>query len=449
LAAEREDLMACLSQLPNKERIEKLFWAPRVAPTRKTKALIGDNRLLRGMVLAVSAGIALMLAAVVGGPTRQSPTTTRMPSALHSGSVEKPASRPQGPERLSAAEFARLIRDFSEDGGYFLSDNLTSNETAYLHVVSKLRELGATGGAYIGVGPEQNFTYIAKVRPRIAFIVDIRRQAMIQHLMFKAVFHLAPSRLQYLSLLLSRPVLKEIERIPAADAPVSDIIALISRLPATDRAYEANVAAIRKAIREDFQVQLTAADLASLDYLCKSFRTDGLGIAFRMDGVQFDWFPTMKDLILEPDQFGKLGNFLASKEDYEFVRELHERNMIIPVVGDFAGKKALLAVGDYLRKNGYTVSAFYTSNVEQYLFENSVFPGFVANVRRLPLGERSLFIRAVLNMRYSHPASAGSHMLTTLLQQMTVFVKDFDAGLYRSYADMVTTHYIAGEAPVR
>src|SRR5947208_1919563 len=109
------------------------------------------------------------------------------------------------PEGISAGEFARLVRDLSEDGGYFRSDNFTSNETSYLHIVDKLRELGATGGAYLGVGPEQNFTYIAKVKPRIAFIIDIRRQAMIQHLMFKAVFQLAPDRVHYLSLLLSKP----------------------------------------------------------------------------------------------------------------------------------------------------------------------------------------------------------------------------------------------------
>ena len=357
---------------------------------------------------------------------------------------------PQGPqpEKLTVGEFARLVHEFSEDGGYFLSDNLTSNETAYLHVVSKLRQLGATGGAYVGVGPEQNFTYIAKIRPRIAFIIDIRRQAIIQHLMFKAIFHLSPNRLQYLSLLLSRPLSKEAGTLPA-DAQVTDILALIGRAPANDRAYQSNLAALRKAIREDFQFPLSDGDQAGLEYVYKSFRTDGLNIAFKMDGMQDGWFPTLKELILEPDQFGKLGNFLASKEDYDFVREMHERNMIIPIVGDFAGKKALAAIGDYLRKNNFIVSAFYTSNVEQYLFQNGVFSGFVENVRKLPIDERSLFIRAVLNMRYNHPAGLGGHLLSTFLQQMTVFLKDYEAGLYRDYGDMVTTHYIAGEAPTR
>lgn len=365
------------------------------------------------------------------------------PASPTSGqSLWRPRVRPE--QALSATEFSRLFRDLSEESGYFRSDNFTSNETSYLHVVDKLRELGATGGAYIGVGPEQNFTYIAKVRPRIAFIIDIRRQALIQHLMFKAIFHLAPTRVQYLSLLLSKPVPKE--KTPAPDASTNEILDVFSQAPSDDRAYTSNLAAIRKAIKEDFQVQLSEADQASLSYVYKNFHDDALEIAYRMEGTRGGWFPTLKDLIVQPDQHGKLGNFLASKEDYEVVRDLHHRNLIIPVVGDFAGKKALAAIGDYLRKNGLTVTAFYTSNVEQYLFQNGVFGGFAENVRKLPITEKSLFIRAVPNTRFTHPAQLPGHRTTTLLQQMTVFLRDFDEGRYQTYADMVMTHYIAADS---
>lgn len=352
--------------------------------------------------------------------------------------------RGQPDQGVSAAEFSRLFRDLSEDGGYFRSDNFTSNETSYLHVVDKLRALGAAGGAYIGVGPEQNFTYIAKVRPRIAFIIDIRRQALIQHLMFKAIFHLSPTRAEYLSLLLSRPLAKD--KFPAPDASVSEILSLISQAAADDRAYTANLAAIRKAIKEDFRVQLSEADQTGLDYVYKSFRDDGLDIAYRMEGMRGGWFPTLKELIVQPDQHGKLGNFLAGKDDYEFVRDLHRQNLIIPVVGDFGGKKALAAIGDYLRNNGFTVSAFYTSNVEQYLFQNNVFTAFAENVRKLPINDKSLFIRAVPNTRFTHPAQLPGHRTTTLLQQMTVFLKDVAEGRYQSYSDLVMTHYIAAES---
>ncbi|HZS06725.1 MAG TPA: hypothetical protein VFD58_17940 [Blastocatellia bacterium] len=348
--------------------------------------------------------------------------------------------RPKPPESLSAAEFSRLINTFSEDGGYFRSDNFTSNETAYLHVVDKLRELGATGGAYVGVGPEQNFTYIAKVRPRIAFIVDIRRQAIIQHLMYKAVFHLSPTRAQFLSRLLSRPVPKE--KAPAPDAPVAELLSYFSQAPADDQTFAANLAAIRKTIQEDFQFPLSERDQTSLEYVCKSFRNDGLDISYRMEGARGGYFPTLKDLIAQTDLNGKTGNFLASADDYNFVRELHRKNLIIPVVGDFGGKKALAAVGDYLRKNGLTVTAFYTSNVEQYLFEGGSFAAFAENVRKLPLTERSLFIRSASG-RYWHPARLPGHRSATLLQLMQVFLRDFDAGRYQSYQDLITTNYIA------
>ncbi len=343
---------------------------------------------------------------------------------------------------LSAAEFARLINDLSEEGGYFRSDNFTSNETAYLTVVDKMRQLGASGGAYIGVGPEQNFTYIAKVRPRIAFIVDIRRQAIIQHLMLKAVFHLSSNRLQFLSRLLSKPLTKD---APRPDAPINDLITFFSKAPGDDKAYAANLDEIRKVIQKDFKFSLTETDQTSLGYVYKSFRDEGLEIAYRFDGWRGSYFPTLKELILQADQRGKLGNFLVSADDYEFVRGMHRRNLIIPVVGDFGGKKALAAVGDYLRKIGLKVTAFYTSNVEQYLFEGGSFGAFANNVRKLPIDEKSLFIRAVPSRREPHPAQLPGHRIAQLLQQIAVFLRDFDEGRYPTYRDLVMTNYIAPE----
>src|SRR3954453_15325164 len=69
--------------------------------------------------------------------------------------------------------FASRIAALSEPGGNFDTDNLISNEKSYLHVVPALRDAGLSGGTYIGVGPDQNFSYIAQVRPSIAFIIDL------------------------------------------------------------------------------------------------------------------------------------------------------------------------------------------------------------------------------------------------------------------------------------
>ncbi len=354
------------------------------------------------------------------------------------------SSKQNSLESLPTAEFSRIIREFSEEGGYFMSDNFTSNETSYLHVVDKLRELGVTGGAYIGVGPEQNFTYIAKVRPRIAFIVDIRRQAMIQHLMYKAIFHLSPNRAQFLSRLLSKPLPKD--GVPAPDVATTELMAFMGKISATDQAYAANLAEIKKTIQEEFQFPLADRDRESLEYVFKSFRENGLDIAFRLDASYYGgYFPSLKELALQTDLNGKTGNFLASADDYNFVREMQKKNLIIPVVGDFSGTKALVAIGDYLRKNGLSVTSFYTSNVEQYLFDSAVFDGFTKNIRKLPINDKSVFIRAVFHMRYTHPARIQDHMSVTLLQRMTVFLKDFEDGLYPSYRELIVTHYIAAD----
>jgi len=357
-------------------------------------------------------------------------------------SQQKSSPKQNSLDGIPTAEFSRIVREFSEEGGYFMSDNFTSNETSYLHVVDKLRELGVTGGAYIGVGPEQNFTYIAKVRPRIAFIVDIRRQAMIQHLMYKAIFHLSPNRAQFLSRLLSKPMPKE--GVPATDAPGADLMAFFGKIAATDQAYAANLAEIKKTIQEEFQFPLSDRDRESLEYVYKSFRENGLDIAFRLDASYYGgYFPSFKELVLQTDLNGKTGNFLASADDYNFIRDLENKNLVIPIVGDFSGTKALPAIGDYLRKNSLTVTAFYTSNVEQYLFDSAVFDGFAKNIKKLPVNDKSMFIRAVFHMRYTHPARKQDHMSVTLLQQMKVFLKDFDEGLYPSYRELIVTNYIA------
>ena len=340
---------------------------------------------------------------------------------------------------LPASEFSRLIRDLSEEGGYFFSDNFTSNEDSYLTVVDKLQELGAKGGAYIGVGPEQNFTYIAKVRPRIAFIVDIRRQAMIQHLMYKAIFHLAPTRAEFLSLLLSKPMN---QKAPEPKDSIDDIVAYFLNVPADEKAYTSNLAAIRKMIQQEFQFPLSTEDQESLEYVYRSFRLQGFNIGFDINGMfsrRFGHLPNLREILVKKDLNGKEGNFLASADDYDFVRGLQRKNLIIPVVGDFGGEKALAAVGAYLKKNGYIVTAFYASNVEIVLFQygSSIkFPAFVKNIKKLPINERSLLIRSTF-WYYRHPAQLPGYALCTSLQNISAFLKEFDEGRYQDYRDLL------------
>ena len=332
-----------------------------------------------------------------------------------------------------------MVRDFSEEEGNFPSDNYISNEESYLHVVDKLKQLGASGGAYLGVGPEQNFTYIVKTRPQIAFIVDIRREAIIQHLMYKAIFQLSANRTQFLSWLFSKP-LKGTD-VPGREAPLEDILEYISRAPTSSVAFAENLATIRKTIEKDFEIPLSASDEKLLEHVYGAFQEGNLHITTRWYGGGFGgggYGPTLGDLFLEKDVHGKLGNFLSTAEDYEYIRDLHRKNRIIPVVGDFAGTKALATVAGYLRQNGYPVCAFYTSNVEQYLFGDRVFGAFAENVRKLPIRDNSVFIRALRGGWLGH---------RTVLQKIGEFLNDYDQGLLTDYRSLSRMRYITDDEP--
>lgn len=359
----------------------------------------------------------------------------------------EPAHGPAAARRpaISRADFSRMVRLFSEQEGSFPSENFVSNETGYLYIVDKLRQMGVSGGAYIGVGPEQNFTYIAKVRPEIAFIVDIRREAIIQHLMYKAIFQMAQDRPHFLSLLFSKPL--DGKFVPGSGSSVEDLMVYFSTTASDDKLFESHLAAIHKTIEKEFEIPLSEQDSQLLERVCRAFERANVNIFTRWsDGGYFgafhQGFPTLKDLFLATDANGEKGNFMASEADFDFIRDLQRSNRIIPVVGDFAGKKALAVVADYLKENGYTVSAFYTSNVEQYLFGDQVFDGFAANILKLPINDKSVFIRAVRGGYQSR-----SFRMATRLEKIDQFVNDYNQGLYTDYGSLITAHSIGGDEP--
>src|SRR6478735_4636388 len=79
----------------------------------------------------------------------------------------------------------------------FVTDNIVSNEIALQDVLPELERTHR--GAYIGVGPEQNLTYITALEPSIAFVVDLQRGNMLLHLMYKALIELSADRADFLS----------------------------------------------------------------------------------------------------------------------------------------------------------------------------------------------------------------------------------------------------------
>jgi len=109
------------------------------------------------------------------------------------------------PLRLTDAEFWQLASTSSEADGTFHSENLVSNEADFQRLIPSLTEQAVPGRAYVGVGSEQNFSYIAAVRPSFAFIVDIRHGNFDLQLLYKALFELSADRADFVGRMFSRP----------------------------------------------------------------------------------------------------------------------------------------------------------------------------------------------------------------------------------------------------
>jgi len=353
------------------------------------------------------------------------------PSASSCNATRSPQER-----TISALEFARLIDTLSEEGGYFWSNNFISNETSYLHALQPLDALHLRGGVYIGVGPNQNFTYIAQIRPSMAFIIDIRRQNMLEHLLFKWITQKANTRLEYLSFLTGRPV----HQPPlATELSLVELVEIVENTAPDPEFARALLQEMIETLRTWPGLNLTNGDLQDLERIYFEFSRQGLDIKY--DSWRSFFFPTLKEFLLETDLEGVQRNWLATPDSYQFVRDMQRDNLIVPLVGDFAGDGAFRRLGRLLRNNGDTVSAFYVSNVEFYLFRQRTWPRFVENVRQLPIDDRSSFIRAYANLHRPHPHMVDDHITVSLVQNMRSFLHNADEGRYRNLWDVVTLDY--------
>jgi hypothetical protein len=293
---------------------------------------------------------------------------------------------------VQGTAFSRLVERLSEPGGYFDSDNLVSNETSYLHVLPALGALGVRGGAYIGVGPEQNFSYIAEIKPEIAVLVDIRRDNLLLHLLFKAMFEVSRNRMEFLCLLYGRPVPDVLTRWN--DATLEDLLTYLDITPRDTAGYARSHAALMDRVTR-FGVPIADSERVTLRRFHDEFHERGLDITFTSRGrPSRPGYPTERELYLATDLEGGKGSYLVTEERFRTVRDLERRDGVIPAVGDLSGPTAMKAIAGYLREINLPVSAFYLSNVEMYLFRGGTFPQFAENVKALPATASSVLIRS-------------------------------------------------------
>lgn len=365
-------------------------------------------------------------------------TTMILVAASCEGSPPAPAAPVARPDSaLSDSAFAALHTRLSEEPGYFDTDNLISNETGYLNVIGALDRLGVQGGAYVGVGPDQNYAYLAQVRPEIAFMVDIRRDNALHHLLLKALVERAPTRVEFLAGLVG--VAPPPNAAAWAGRSAADIVAWIDAAPADEAVRGALAAEVAEAV-VGYGIPLDAADHATIRRFHRTFMEAGLSLRFTSFGrPPRPYYPTYRQLLLETDADGEPASYMVSSDRYRVVRDLHLANRIVPVVGDLAGDHALDELASVLRAWGIPVSAFYASNVEFYLWRAGTFDAWARNLAALPATQEAVLIRSYFpNFGAPHPSSLPGYYATQTLQPLAAFRAAVAEGGFTSYLDLVT-----------
>lgn len=309
-----------------------------------------------------------------------------IPSTSSSAQVAQTSSLPA---QLTDQEFWGLVTGLSEPSGQYTGDNWISNEASIQDIIPHLRKLAKQNGAYIGVGPEQNFTYMWAMQSKMGFIIDIRRQNMLEILMLKSLFELSPTRADYVANLFSRRKPEGLD----ANTSVKALMTAFERAPSEGLAK--NVESV-KATLAKHGFTLSGEDFLRISFVQEIFNRAGLGIVaeYASPGSPGGIPVTFVDLMTATDRTGQQWSFLSSEAAYQYIKELHRKNLIVPLVGDFAGPSAIRKVGEYLKQRNANVATFYLSNVEGYL-NGPVLRAFQANLATLPFDSSSMLIRWV------------------------------------------------------
>ena len=370
-----------------------------------------------------------------------------------------PVARASGqgvPSRLADTTFWRLVNEYSEPWGTFRSENFVSNETALQWVIPKLVRRVPPGGVYLGVAPDQNFTLVAAFRPSIAFIVDIRHQNAVEHLMYKALLELSKDRADFLAKLFARAPLTGVDSTATASA----LFEALARQPADSARYRANLRAIVTRLTDVHRFALSDSEHVSLGCVYGAFFTQGPDLTYGYSsecrnpgpyayrGYYGGGFrgPTYQAMMTETDSVGVNWSYLGSEKAFRALKDMEERNLIVPLTGDFAGPKALRAVGEWARAHNAKVTTFYVSNVEQYLFEQGdEATRFFENVATLPVDSTSMFVRSFqggrfypsdTTVKFTQQSAAGRSM--EVFGSIEQTVRAFRAGRIASWADVLS-----------
>ena len=325
------------------------------------------------------------------------------------------------------AGFGRVIDRLSRSPtGPAGADNLVTNEDSVPRIAGEIAAQVPPDQGYLGVGPDQNFTYIAHSRPALSVIVDYRRKNRLLHLLHKAFFALSPTRADYLRHLTAmHPRVKV-----GVDSTAESLIAAFDH---DGHARSAAAESRREVERylEPLGLISEPADRAEIERI--RVRLAGPGLRARF--LALPGYPTTARMMTTVDRGGRPAHFLADESFYRRVRERQLGDVVLPIVDDFGAADGLSRLATQLGRRGPEIGLAYFSDVEFFLFRAGRFPAFIANLRRLPWHRNARVVRSSTKP-IDHAERVAGDSSTTILRPAREFLDRAAAGGFRRWDDL-------------
>jgi hypothetical protein len=260
-------------------------------------------------------------------------------------------------------------------------------------------------------------------------MIDIRRQNALQHFYFKALFQLSSNRLQYMERLFGKRI-RHPNRNPESYG-ISDLLRAMDASP-SDRPFAEKKLAEALAAIQSWNSGLSSSDYESIRFIARAFMENGPDLKFTsFNRPPRAHYPTYRQLLEETDSEGIQANYLAKEEDFRLIKKMHGENRIVPIVGDLAGPKALLHAGEELARRKLSMTCFYVSNVEFYLFRNGRWDAYIRNLNGIPRTQNAFLIRSYA----SYPQL--TYYMQTAIVPVQEFLANEMAGKHNSYWNLI------------
>ena len=223
------------------------------------------------------------------------------------------------------------------------------------------------GGAYVGVGTDQNYLLAAWAKSSVLMLMDFDQEIPTIHEIYAYFFSISGTPQTFLDRWSRRYADDSAEKLSTHFTAIAEQLAR-KEAAAKNLSEERSVKYINRRVKRYVRHRVKIYK-----------RTRGL-LWRRLSKTKSKY------------QKLKIATFLDQQEQYEHIRDLWASGRVIAIRGDLTANQTMIDIARALRNIGETLSVLYLSNAEQYFL---LTPEYRRNIINLPWSTKSYALRTM------------------------------------------------------